>query len=131
LFQKLQTSTQRSEFLICEIFEIACGSGRCFLFLLRVVIVFLLFSGIGIEAKKFAVRDLYDLTQLAVNLPWSADHYNETVKVMGEDFWPYGFNENLHTLKTFLRYHHDQGISKRLVRPEELFAESTFDLSKI
>mgnify|MGYP006947657622 CR=1 FL=1 len=66
-----------------------------------------------------------------VNLPWSADHYNETVKVMGEDFWPYGFNENLHTLKTFLRYHHDQGISKRLVRPEELFAESTFDLSKI
>ena len=84
-----------------------------------------------IEAKKFAVRDLYDLTQLAVNLPWSADHYNETVKVMGEDFWPYGFNENLHTLKTFLRYHHDQGISKRLVCPEELFAESTFDLSKI
>ena len=45
---------------------------------------------------------------------------------MGEDFWPYGFNENLHTLKTFLRYHHDQGISRRLVRPEELFAESTF-----
>jgi 4,5-dihydroxyphthalate decarboxylase len=53
------------------------------------------------------------------------------VKVMGEDFWPYGFNENLLTLKTFLRYHHDQGISRRLVRPEELFAESTFDLSKI
>jgi len=84
-----------------------------------------------IAAKAVAVKELYELAQLMINLPWAVDHYQETVRVMGEDFWPYGFSENRHTLETFLRYHHAQGLSKRLVQAEELFAESTFDLAKI
>lgn len=84
-----------------------------------------------IAAKAVAVKELYELTQLMINLPWAVDHYQETVRVMGEDFWPYGFSENRHTLETFLRYHHAQGLSKRLVQAEELFASSTFDLAKI
>jgi 4,5-dihydroxyphthalate decarboxylase len=84
-----------------------------------------------LAAKKVAVKELYELAQLMINLPWAPDHYAETVQVMGEDFWPYGFNENRKTLETFLRYHHEQGLSSRRVAPEELFAESTFDLAKI
>lgn len=38
---------------------------------------------------------------------------------MGEDFWPYGFEKNQHTLATFLRYHHKQGLSKRLLKPRQ------------
>ena len=37
---------------------------------------------------------------------------------MGDDFWPYGFAKNRETLATFLRYHHEQGLSKRLLQPE-------------
>jgi len=50
-----------------------------------------------------------------------------TKKVMGEDWWPYGIQKNRLVLETFLRYHHEQGLSKRLVSVEELFAPETLD----
>ena len=84
-----------------------------------------------LASKNVAVKELNELAQLMVNLPWVVDHFNETRRVMGEDFWPYGFNENRDALATFARYHHEQGLSARRVRAEELFAPSTFDLSKI
>ena len=84
-----------------------------------------------LAAKNIAVKELNELAQLMVNLPWAVDHYNETRRVMGEDFWPYGFSGNVGALETFARYHHEQGLSSRRVRPEELFAPSTFDLAKI
>src|SRR4051812_1028141 len=85
-----------------------------------------------LAAKNIAVKELNELTQLMVNLPWVVDHYNETREVMGEDFWPYGFTEqNRKQIDAFSRYHHEQGLSARRVKPEELFARSTFDLSKI
>lgn len=84
-----------------------------------------------LQAKNIAVKELNELAQLMVNLPWVVDHYNETRKIMGEDFWSYGFNENRKQMETFARYHHEQGLSGRKVAAEELFAPSTFDLSKI
>jgi 4,5-dihydroxyphthalate decarboxylase len=84
-----------------------------------------------LQSKNIAVKELNELAQLMVNLPWAVDHYDEARRVMGEDFWPYGFNENRKALETFARYHHEQGLSSRKVNPEELFAPSTFDLSKI
>jgi len=38
---------------------------------------------------------------------------------------------NLHVLETFLRYHHEQGLSKRLFKPEELFARETLQAFKV
>jgi hypothetical protein len=50
----------------------------------------------------------------------------EAHDLMGKDFWSYGLDGNRDTLATFLRYHHEQGLSKRAWTPEELFApEST------
>ena len=51
--------------------------------------------------------------------------------MMGRDFWPYGLEPNLHALSTFLRYHFEQGLSKRLLEPKELFAPETFESFKI
>jgi len=50
---------------------------------------------------------------------------------MGDDFWSYGFEKNRAALATFLRYHHEQGLSKRLLEPEELFAPETMESFKI
>ncbi len=50
---------------------------------------------------------------------------------MGEDFWPYGFEKNEATLKTFLRDHFEQGLSKRLLTPQELFAPESLEAFKI
>ena len=50
---------------------------------------------------------------------------------MGSDFWPYGYEPNVHALGTFLRYHHEQGLSKRLLTPKEIFAPESLEAFKI
>ena len=48
-------------------------------------------------------------------------------RLMGEDWWPYGIAANRHALDTFLRHHHEQGITKRVYAIEELFAPETLE----
>ena len=50
---------------------------------------------------------------------------------MGDDYWPYGFDANVHTLDTFTRYSYEQGLSKRKLDPKELFAPETLEAFKI
>jgi 4,5-dihydroxyphthalate decarboxylase len=54
-------------------------------------------------------------------------HVEETRREMGDDWWPYGLTANRHVLDTFLRYHHEQGLSPRRLAPEELFAPETLE----
>lgn len=83
------------------------------------------------EAKAVAMYELGQIGHLFASLPWSVYERDQTVALMGEDFWSYGFTENRKVLDTFLRYHHEQGLSKRLVSAEELFAPSTHELTRI
>ena len=46
-------------------------------------------------------------------------------------WWPYGIEPNRSTLETFLRYHHEQRLSKRRFKPEELFAPETLTSFKV
>jgi 4,5-dihydroxyphthalate decarboxylase len=50
---------------------------------------------------------------------------------MGDDFWPYGLEENRKTVEAFLRYHFDQGLASRRLTAEEIFVPSTLERSKI
>ncbi len=84
-----------------------------------------------LKAKALAVKELDELCHLAVTLPWMVHHHNEAKALMGSDYWPYGLDANRHVIETFSRYHFEQGLSKRKVAPEELFAASALDLSKI
>lgn len=84
-----------------------------------------------LKAKMLAVKELDELAALAITLPWMAHHFEAAKALMGDDYWPYGLDANRHVLETFARYHHEQGLSKRRVAPEELFAASALDLSKI
>lgn len=77
------------------------------------------------EARAVALADLQYRSSMMVMLPWLADHVDETVAALGENYWSYGLEANRHVLETFLRYSHRQGLSKRLFKPEELFAETT------
>ena len=65
-----------------------------------------------------------------MTLPWSVAELEVTQRLMGEDYWSYGFAENKHVLDTFTRYHHEQGISPRRVNAEELFYEPALELAK-
>ena len=77
-------------------------------------------------AKQEAMASLYDSSALRFMLPWLNQELEQTRDLLGDDFWSYGLQSNVEVLSTFLRYHHEQGLSRRRLAPEELFApEST------
>ena len=82
-------------------------------------------------AQREAYEDLYETAALKFMLPWLIRHAEDTRNFMGPDFWPYGLESNLHVLGTFLRYSHEQGLSKRLLAPQDLFAPETLESFKI
>lgn len=84
-----------------------------------------------IRAREIALEELEEIAYYFVTLPWALDDYKKAREIMPEDYWSYGLESNRATMDTFVRYHHEQGISSRLVAPEELFAPSTLELSKI
>jgi len=86
----------------------------------------------ALAASKAKAMELYQQTAaMPAMLPWLVAHVEEARSLLGEDWWPYGLEPNRHVLDTFLRYHHEQGLSKRRLRPEEIFAKETLEAFKI
>jgi 4,5-dihydroxyphthalate decarboxylase len=84
-----------------------------------------------IEAQRRTYEDLKETAALKAMLPWLNDHIDETMREMGDDWWSYGLDKNRHVLETFTRYHLDQGLSKRLLSVDELFAPESLESFKI
>ena len=83
------------------------------------------------QAQRITYNDMHETAALKYMLPWLLEQVEETEKVMGADFWPYGFAANAETLSTFLRYSYEQGLAKRLLDPKDLFATETLESYKI
>lgn len=79
------------------------------------------------EAQRRSYDDLAETAALKTMLPWLTAHVEQVKRDMGDDFWPYGLAKNQATLDTFLRYHHEQGLSKWLLTPHELFAPESLE----
>ncbi len=84
-----------------------------------------------VEAQRRTYEDLRETAALKAMLPWLTHHMEEVQAEMGADYWPYGFEKNEATLRTFLGYHHAQGLSPRLLEPKELFAPESLESFKI
>ncbi|MSQ72669.1 MAG: ABC transporter substrate-binding protein [Betaproteobacteria bacterium] len=84
-----------------------------------------------IRAKNLCWHELGQIGHLYNSLPWGVSEFDRAKKLMGEDYWAYGIEPNRKVLETFTRYHHEQGLSASRLMLEDLFASSTFDLSKI
>ena len=56
--------------------------------------------------------------------------FDETVELMGENFYSYGINDNRKALESVCRYVHQQGLAKRQPTIEELFVESTLEFEE-
>ena len=84
-----------------------------------------------IQAKDKAVDMLADPSASKATLPFLEERVAQARALMGDDFWPYGLEANRKTLEAFLRHHHSQGLSARLVKPEELFHPGTLESFKI
>lgn len=83
------------------------------------------------QAKEKTYHDLQQTAALKAMVPWLTHDIEEARREMGDDYWSYGVQENYKVLEAFLRYHYEGGLSKRLLKPEELFAPETLEAFKI
>jgi len=83
------------------------------------------------QAKALAFERLSDTSATKVMLPFIEEQLTTARRLMGEDFWPYGLEPNRKTLETFLRHHHDQGLSPRRLAVEELFHPASLEIFRI
>jgi 4,5-dihydroxyphthalate decarboxylase len=79
------------------------------------------------QAKARCLDELADTSASKCTLPFVDEQLKAARELMGYDFWPYGLAPNRKVLETFLRHHHAQGLSSRLVKPEEMFHPSTHE----
>jgi 4,5-dihydroxyphthalate decarboxylase len=73
------------------------------------------------ESKERSLARLNDMSVSRYPVPWLADHVARLRERLGRDLYPYGIEENRPTLETFLKYAYEQGIARRLAKPEDLF----------
>ncbi len=70
------------------------------------------------EAKFIKGLTFNNITTM---IPWLSALITEDRALLGADWWPYGIKRNRSALETFLRYHFEQGLSKRHWKVEEVF----------
>lgn len=83
------------------------------------------------KSKAVALQKLTDTSATKVTLPFIEDQLRAARQLLGEDFWSYGFTANRHVLSRFLERHHAEGLSSRLLQPEELFHPASLESFKI
>lgn len=83
------------------------------------------------QSKAVALERLGDTSATKVTLPFVEEQLQAARALMGEDFWSYGLAPNRHVLERFLRQHHAEGLSSRLLAPEELFHPASLETHRI
>lgn len=83
------------------------------------------------RSKTIALARLSDESAPKVTLPFVGEQLQAARALMGDDFWPYGLAHNRETLQRFLGAHHRQGLSARLLDPEELFHPASLEAHRI
>jgi 4,5-dihydroxyphthalate decarboxylase len=80
-----------------------------------------------LQAKDLCFERHLNAPALPVSLPWFGEAMEETLGMMGRDFWPYGLELNRKTLEKMLEYMCKQGLLPEDYQPclEDLFAPNT------
>ena len=73
------------------------------------------------ESRALAIAKMRDVGALRYMLPWLVADFHEIDEVFGEDFWPYGVEQNRPTLEALMTYLHEQAIIPKTIPIEDLF----------
>lgn len=84
-----------------------------------------------VESKRRCEEEITKQSALRYMLPWVISEIEETKRLMGNDYWQYGFKENQKVLQTFIDYSVEQGTVENPFKAEELFAPETINVAKI
>ena len=77
------------------------------------------------DAKDIAMEQYKKgliFNNMGIMMPWFSKLVDEDSSLLGEDWWSYGVEANRKAVDTFLRYHFEQGLSKRRLTCENIFA---------
>ena len=80
------------------------------------------------QSKDTTVQQLQKgliFNSMDVMVPWFSSLVEEDRRMLGRDWWPYGLGANRKAVDTFLRYHFEQGLSKRRLTCEDIFVPET------
>ena len=83
------------------------------------------------EAKRKSVARVREFGLSHLPMPWVPDHLAQWRALAGEDFWPYGIEANRPTLEAFFQYANEQGVAKKHLRMEDVFAPETREQFRI
>ena len=83
------------------------------------------------QSKTAALAALSDTSATKVTMPFVEETLKSVRDLMGRDFWSYGVEPNRKALEFFLRHHHAQGLSSRLMTVEEMFHPSVYETFKL
>ncbi|MCZ6848781.1 MAG: 4,5-dihydroxyphthalate decarboxylase [Alphaproteobacteria bacterium] len=77
------------------------------------------------QAREMSLARIFDRQTSRFMVPWIVEYAEQKKAQLGKDYYPYGLEENRHTLEVYLRWCFEQGICKRPLTPDELFAPET------
>ncbi|MGG0718406.1 ABC transporter substrate-binding protein [Robertmurraya massiliosenegalensis] len=80
-----------------------------------------------VEAKKKVYEGFEQTAALKATIPWLIPELEKTRSILGDDFWPYGFEDNYKTLQAMINYSYQDGLIKNKLNVEDLFAKQTFE----
>ncbi len=76
------------------------------------------------ESKTMDYKYMNELGWVFDTLPWYGQEFEETKKMMGDNYWPYGIEPNRKALEALFRYSYEQGLSNKNLTIEDLFHPS-------
>ena len=77
------------------------------------------------RAKEHCYHHLTETGSPKASFAWLQPMIEEEKKIIGEDWYPYGIEQNRPTIEALLQYTHEHGLTDRRVKLEELFAPAT------
>lgn len=58
-----------------------------------------------------------------VMMPWISGPYDDNRSLLGDDWWPYGVTANRTSIDAFLRWHDEQGLSRKCLTCDEILVQ--------
>ena len=77
------------------------------------------------QSKERCYQLLMEAGAPKASFAWLQPMIEEEKKIIGEDWYPYGIEQNRPSIEALLQYTHEHGLTDRRVKLEELFAPAT------
>jgi 4,5-dihydroxyphthalate decarboxylase len=83
------------------------------------------------EARRRSMARVREFGLSHLPVAWMPDHTKQWIALAGDDFWPYGIEPNRPTLEAFFQYSYEQGVAKKRLTMEDVFAPETREQFRI